>query len=145
VWAKAIRAAVWAALAGMMGGCAAEMKPFSWNFGALAARPAKASRTDTGQASADEKTELDEAVELVSQLQYKEAGEKLRNLIPRLAASGDVPVLAEATFWLGYSHEKQEQTDEAARYYRKIVNDYQDTPAAARAEERLRNIGGKII
>jgi TolA-binding protein len=56
-----------------------------------------------------------------------------------------VPVLAEATFWLGYCHEKQQQTDEAARYYRKIVNDYKDTPAARKAEERLNNIGGKIV
>ena len=144
MWAKAMRAAVWVALAASVWSCG-NMEPLHWGLGGPTTRPASEGMTATGQASADEKAELTEAVELISQLRYKEAGEKLRNLLPRLAASGDVPVLAEATFWLGYCHEKQQQTDEAARYYRKIVNDYKDTPAARRAEERLNNIGGKIV
>ena len=144
-----MRAIGWAALAALVGGCALN-KYDSQPGGDLLRRlglskaepPAEAK---AGSASPEQKAELNQAVLLISQQQYNEAAEKLMNLIPRLLTSGDRPATAEGTFWLGYCREKQNRLEEAGECYRKVIEDFKDTPAAREAEERLNNLAGRVI
>jgi hypothetical protein len=113
-------------LAVLAGGCAAQHR-----FGPVASsRPAP---RVVKKAAAD----LDAAVELVTELKYKEAAAKLGPLTTTFADARDKTRAAEATFWLGYCREKLGDADEARKAYELVAKKYPDTPAAGQAHARL--------
>ena len=140
MWARTIRTLMLFALAAWLCGCAMQPNFFSDPrlFGEAGGRPAKPGAEP--RAVPTDAAELDEAIQLIEKSAYKEAASKLLGLIPRLAAGGDEPAIAEATFWLGYCREKQQRSPEAVEYYTKVVDQYGDTPAAPLAAERLKNL-----
>lgn len=123
MWAKRT-AWVLAAAAGLSG-CMAQIEY----------RPSSAGRPRPQDVAA-----LNEAVELVAQLKYADAADKLSGLIPLLRTAGDRQHAAEAMFWLGYCYEKQGGAAVAATWYERVKGMYPNTPAARQAEQRLRQL-----
>ena len=80
------------------------------------------------------------AIDLVAELRYQEAAGLLHGLVPRLEGGDDRPAAGEGNFWLGYCHEKLEQTPQAAERYRRVLRNYGDTPAARMARQRLSDL-----
>jgi len=124
VWARATMALVLAAAAGLAG-CNVVAYPHAMRGRFI------------GKADAQDVKAFDAAVGLVSQLEYGSAAAEFSRLFPRLHAAGDQSRAAEAMFWLGYCHEKQQHRDIAAQWYRRVVRVYVWAPAASQALTRL--------
>lgn len=80
---------------------------------------------------------LAKAVELVTELKYAEAAEKLAPLVKGFDAIGNLTRAAEAMFWTAYCHEKLDRRTQADDLYRLVVRKYPQTPASRQAAERL--------
>ncbi len=137
MWAKARHVLVWLALAAVVGGCASA----HWMAEVMAPKkpssePAGAQKRSTAQDGQD----LEEAVQLILDLRYKEGADTLQDLLPRLEMVGDRERAGEAYFWLGYCHEKQGRGDKAAELYRKVIEEYAETRAAGMARQRLGDV-----
>ncbi len=52
--------------------------------------------------------------------------------------------MAENLFRLGYTYQQEEETDEAAKYYQRIVRDHPNSEYAEKAKEQLQVIGAPI-
>lgn len=52
--------------------------------------------------------------------------------------------MAENLFRLGYTYQQEEETDEAAKYYQRIVRDFPNSPYVDKAKEQLEIIGAPI-
>jgi outer membrane protein assembly factor BamD len=52
--------------------------------------------------------------------------------------------MAENLFRLGYTYQQEEETDEAAKYYQRIVRDYPNSEYAEKAKEQLQVIGAPV-
>jgi len=120
-----------AAALALAGGCAA-MRSGLFN------EPGKAERA-RAVATTPEAGDLNEAVVLISNLQYARAAEKLVDLLERLEGSADkdAPITAETTFWLGYCREKQGRANDAVHLYNKVIQQFPGTSAANMAKQRL--------
>ena len=108
------------------------------------ARRAKEPRA--ASAAGPEAEDLNEAVTLITNLQYAQAAEKLVGLLERLEASPekDAPITAETTFWLGFCREKQQRANDAVFLYNQVVERFPGTSPAKMAEQRLREVGVRI-
>ena len=80
---------------------------------------------------------FNEALALVADLRYSQATAKLIPLIEAFELVGQQNRAAQATFWVGYCHEKQGQEDEAVDSYNRVVRTYPQTSASRQATERL--------
>jgi len=83
------------------------------------------------------------AVELVAELKYSGAAEKLAPLVKGFEAAGNLTRAAEAAFWAAYCHEKLDHRTQAESLYRLVVRKYPQTPASRQAAERLGRLGLK--
>ena len=52
--------------------------------------------------------------------------------------------MAEVLFRYAYTYQQEEETDEAAKYYQRIVRDYPNSPYAEKAKEQLEVIGAPV-
>jgi outer membrane protein assembly factor BamD len=52
--------------------------------------------------------------------------------------------MAENLFRLGYTYQQEEETDEAAKYYQRIVRDFPNSEYAEKAKEQLEIIGAPV-
>src|SRR5207253_6514608 len=52
--------------------------------------------------------------------------------------------MAENLFRLGYTYQQEEETDEAAKYYQRIVRDFPNSQYVDKAKEQLQVIGAPI-
>jgi len=103
---------------------------------------------------------FDEAVALAADGRYDPAAERFGRLaemyeyeqqseaVPDAAGQPDTRALgrgraAEAVFWLGYCREKQGLADEAAKHYRRVIDEYGGAPAARQARLRLAHLEGR--
>lgn len=77
------------------------------------------------------------AVQMASELRYKAAAGEFSRLLPILEQAGAVRWTAEATFWIGFCHEKQSRSADAKAFYSRCVQKYPDSPAASLASQRL--------
>lgn len=84
--------------------------------------------------------EFNQAVALVGRLQYRQATVKFKRVLVRFEAGRDAASAAETIFWLGYCYEKRDRLAEADAAYRKLLQEYPDTPAAKQARRRLAGI-----
>ena len=80
---------------------------------------------------------LEEAVTLAAEGRYERARVMLTGLADRLAAAGDKIKAAEAAFWHAYTIEKLGWPAKAVPLYKKVTEDYPQTPAAKLAAQRL--------
>jgi len=94
-------------------------------------------RFDRNYDAAQDKEAFAAAMALVAEHRYDDAAERLSLLAAAPEAARDPDRSPKVLFWLGYCHEKQGRPAEAADFYRKVVQEYPDTPAAAQASERL--------
>ena len=119
----------------VIGGCSGR-----WNL-----RPAKPQpRTVATTMPAEKAVKLfEEALDLVTDLQYQQAGEKFRRVVDPLDEVGDHRRAAEAVFWLAYCREKQRYLPAAAKLYKRLIEKFPDSPASRRAAERLAALEGK--
>lgn len=118
-----------------------------------AAKPRRAYPATTMPAGANLVKVFDEAVALVADLQYKQAADKFHSVVNPLDEAGDRRRAAEAVFWFGYCREKladreigvmnQRYLDSAAKLYKRLIEYYPKTVAAARATERLAALKGE--
>lgn len=120
MWARFSGAVLLALLAG---GCASSV---------FQEYPGKAHGYDKGAES-----ELDEAVALAANRRYAEAAAEFERLAEEYRQDQDYHRAALATFWLGFCLEKQGRIEEAEEIYEQVSLEYGDTPAAARARQRL--------
>lgn len=81
--------------------------------------------------------EFSQAVDLAVKLQFIEAEAKFSQLLPIFQAAEDHNRAAECTFWIGYCEEKQNQPEQAQKFYQNVVENYSKTPAAGQASARL--------
>ncbi len=95
---------------------------------------------------------FDEALALVADLQYKQAADKFHSVVDPLDEAGDHRRAAEAVFWFGYCREKLGDLDSARRQayrdsarllYKRLIEHYPKSAAAARATARLAALKGK--
>ena len=102
----------------------------------------RAQEPRAASAAGPEAQDLNEAVTLITNLQYAPAAEKLVGLLERLEASPDkdAPITAEATFWLGFCREKQQRVNDAVFLYNQVVERFPGTSPANMAEQRLREV-----
>jgi len=114
-------------LAALAGGCSAERSNFD------AGRDAKPTPRVDKKAEAD----FDQAVELVTELKYKEAAAKLKPLTVVFAEAGSASHAAEASFWLAYCREKLGDPNAARKLYELVARKYPATPASRQAIARL--------
>ena len=114
-------------LAVLAGGCSAERSSFG-----VGRNGPKTYRVDK-KAEGD----FDAAVELVTELKYKEAAVKLAPLMAAFAEARDKARAAEATFWLAYCREKLGDPNEARKLYELVARKYPATPASRQAIARL--------
>jgi len=114
-------------LAVLAGGCSAER----FSFGA--GRNGKPTPRVSEKTAAD----FDAAVELITELKYKDAAVKLEPLMAVFAEAGSAAYAAESAFWLGYCREKLGDPNEARRLYDLVARKYPDTPASRQAIARL--------
>jgi len=77
------------------------------------------------------------AMALVAKCRYADAAERLSQIAEAPEVARHPDVASKTLFWLGYCREKQGRSAEAAALYRRVGQDYPDTPAAAPAAERL--------
>ena len=118
-----------------------------------AAKPRRALPAPTMPAGADPVKVFDEALALVADLQYKQAADKFHSVVDPLDEAGDVRRASEAVFWFGYCREKradretgamkQRCLDSARLLYKRLIEYYPKSTAAARATERLAALKGK--
>lgn len=135
-----------AAAAVVIGGCSGR-----WPMRERA-KPRRAFPATTMPAGADPVKVFDEALALVADLQYKQAGVKFHSVVDPLDEAGDRRRAAEAVFWFGYCREKLGDLDSARRQayhdsarllYKRLIEYYPKSTAAARATERLAALKGK--
>jgi len=119
---------VLAAAAALLAGCAARppLRSVDWAAGEA---PAAASARDVD--------DLNRAVAAMLDEEYARAAVMLLELGPRFEALGDDRRAAECLFWLGFCREKQGRTSEAAEFYRRVLSEHPDQPAARQAADRL--------
>ncbi len=114
-------------LAVLAGGCSAER--FSFGVGREGAETYRVDK----KAEAD----FDQAIELVTELKYKEAAVKLGPLMGVFAEAGSPARAAESVFWLAYCREKLGDPNEARKLYELVARKYPATPASRQAIARL--------
>ena len=105
-------------------------------FSSKSARMRKMAMSDEASAQRLDSA-FNEGLALVADLRYSQARAKLLPLIDAFEAAGEPNRAAEATFWVGYCHEKQGQKDEAVDSYNSVVRTYPQTSASRQATERL--------
>jgi outer membrane protein assembly factor BamD len=71
----------------------------------------------------------------------KGAQSRLREIVEKYP---DFTWMAETLFRLGYTYQQEEETDEAAKYYQRIVRDYPNSQYVDKAKEQLQVIGAPI-
>lgn len=86
---------------------------------------------------------LEDAVDLITLLEYAKAVNLLRPLPARFEVSGMDRHAAEALFWLGYAHERLQQIGEARTYYDRVIRAYPETAPGSQARARLQMILGQ--
>lgn len=116
-------------------------------------KPRRAYPATTMPAGANPVRVFDEALALVADLQYKQAADKFHSVVNPLDEAGDRRRAAEAVFWFGYCREKladreigvmnQRYLDSATKLYKRLIEYYPKTVAAARATARLAALKGK--
>lgn len=89
------------------------------------------------RANSNVQADMDNAVLLVSRLEYDAAVNKLTNLAAICRQSGDKARLAEALFWLGFCKEKQGTLPAAKEFYQQAVKESPKSPAAGQAHRCL--------
>ena len=87
--------------------------------------------------SRQQEAALAKAVELVTELKYTEAAEKLAPLVKDFDAVGSLTRAAEAMFWTAYCHEKLDHRTQAEELYRFVVRKYPQTRASGPASAGL--------
>lgn len=102
--------------------------------------PRRAPQADTGvartRAAAQDLSALQDAVAMVTRLEYAQAAGILGPLAGRLGEAGDGPHAAEACFWLGYCWEKQGQAPKAMELYQQAQQHYPGTRGAEMSQRR---------
>lgn len=86
---------------------------------------------------------FDQALALVADLRYEQAGAKFRSVVDSLDEAGDHRRAAEAVFWFGYCREKQGHLDSAKKLYKRLIEKFPKSVAAGRAADRLAALGSK--
>lgn len=86
---------------------------------------------------------FDQALALVADLRYEQAGAKFRSVVDSLDEAGDHRRAAEAVFWFGYCREKQGYLDSAKKLYKRLIEKFPNSAAAGGATDRLAALGGK--
>lgn len=112
------------ALLGWVGGC---MLP----AGMPAHWPAARAISPQDQAA------FDEAMGLLAELKYAEAGDRFADVLVRFEAAGDSVRTAETIFWVGFCREKEGRLVESKACYERVLREYPQSPVARRASERL--------
>lgn len=85
---------------------------------------------------------LNDAVAMISRLDYAPAMQTLSPIIRPLEQAGDTAHAAEAVFWLGYCYEKTVQADQARTAYQRVIDRYPQTPSAQQARARMEMLTG---
>jgi len=89
----------------------------------------RVSRADAGA--------LEEAIAAVVSREYDTARPRLAALVERFEAAGEDDRAAEALFWLSFCYEKTAHKNQAAVFYRQVVDKYPRSPASQQARLRL--------
>ncbi|HEY0320181.1 MAG TPA: outer membrane protein assembly factor BamD [Pyrinomonadaceae bacterium] len=71
----------------------------------------------------------------------KGAQSRLREIVEKYP---DFTWMAEVLFRYAYTYQQEEETDEAAKYYQRIVRDYPNSEYAEKAKEQLEVIGAPV-
>ena len=87
---------------------------------------------------------FNQALGLVTDLRYQEAGVKVQSVVDPLDEAGDHRRAAEAVFWLAYCREKMRYLDSASKLYKRLIEKFPDSAAAARGKDRLGALKGKM-
>lgn len=88
----------------------------------------------------EEVSSIQGAADLIMELKYDEAKEILIPLVEKHEKRAAGNHVAEAFFWLGYCHEKQDWVAQAIHRYNQVILKYSESKAAQQAKERLDSI-----
>ena len=132
-----VRATRWAVVAAAVAMAGCNMMSSRENM----LRPSK--KPDTPRRySARARPNYDAAVALTAERKYGDAAAKFVQLLPIFETEENHPRAADTLFWLGYCSEKLSRSNEARQYYRRVLKEYPQTPAARTAELRLSLLEG---
>ena len=134
MWAKAtILAAVGSAV---LAGCGAAMMPAHTESRDESQQPTPAAATRAA-ASEAQRLSFEQAMGLVEELRFDEALAKLTELEPLVSGTGDGELPAACVFWRGFCQEKLAHPNQAALFYRRVLEMYPHTRVTEPARRRL--------
>ncbi|HUU21303.1 MAG TPA: tetratricopeptide repeat protein [Phycisphaerae bacterium] len=97
-------------------------------------------RTAIARVSRADAAALEEAVAAVVSREYDTARPRLATLVGRFEAAGEDDRAAEALFWLSFCYEKTAHKNQAAVFYRQVVDKYPRSAASQQARLRLAHL-----
>jgi len=112
----------------LLGGCAANAPLLTHYKGERAVEPLPPEHAEA---------EFNEAVALAAKLHYREAIVKFSRVLPSFETAGLRQRSGETLFWLGYCNEKLDRRQDAAVFYKRLLQKYPRVRAAHIAGQRL--------
>ncbi len=101
------------------------------------ARAGGAAQRELAGAAGQGVAEFNSGLALAAELRYQEAGEAFARALQAFQSAGDDARAAESLFWVAYCYEKRDRPQEAAIFYKRVLDRYRRTPAARQSELRL--------
>ena len=139
MWNRGRHLVLAVAVAAFLSGCGQKMSMTWWRREKKPTKPVVATTMPAGQAV----RVFEDALALVTDLQYEQASAKFLSVVDPLDEAGDQRRASEAVFWLAYCREKLRYFDSASKLYQRLVEKYPKTVAAERGKQRLAALKGK--